>query len=96
MILYFIFTDGNNEGLFSLEPSTNVIRLVRELDREAAATHTIMVAASNSPDATNQPLQASILVVNINVNTTHLTSAYLSLRLNIIVIRQPISYTPRT
>nr|QNS31153.1 cadherin [Cnaphalocrocis medinalis] len=65
--IYYRIIDGNNEGLFSLEPSTNVIRLVRELDREAAATHTIMVAASNSPDATNQPLQASILVVNINV-----------------------------
>ncbi|XP_063827674.1 protocadherin Fat 3-like [Ostrinia nubilalis] len=65
--IYYRFIDGNNEGLFVLDQSRNVISLAQELDREVATSYTLHIAASNSPDATGIPLQTSILVVTINV-----------------------------
>ncbi|KAL0831789.1 hypothetical protein ABMA28_001327 [Loxostege sticticalis] len=65
--IYYRIIDGNSEGLFQLNPTSNVISLARKLDREVATSYTLHIAASNSPDATGIPLQTSILTVTVNV-----------------------------
>lgn len=63
--IYYRIVDGNSEGHFELDASTNVLKVVRALDREVASSHQLVVAASNSPTAT--PTQGSLLTVTINV-----------------------------
>ncbi|XP_073952672.1 cadherin-AgCad1-like [Choristoneura fumiferana] len=62
--IYYRIVDGNSDGHFELDASTNTLWVVRALDREAAASHQLVVAASNSP----APAAASsTLTVTVNV-----------------------------
>ncbi|XP_063374408.1 cadherin-23-like [Cydia amplana] len=63
--IYYRIVDGNSDGHFELDVSTNVLRVVRALDREVASSHQLVVAASNSPTAT--PTQGSLITVTVNV-----------------------------
>nr|QFP12818.1 cadherin-related midgut membrane protein [Lymantria xylina] len=63
---YYLIIDGNADGHFAVNPVTNVIYLVEELDREVGETYTILVAASNSPDSVNA-LPSNTLTVTVNV-----------------------------
>ncbi|XP_063540838.1 protocadherin Fat 1-like [Cydia strobilella] len=63
--IYYRIVDGNSEGHFELDASTNVLKVVRALDREVASSHQLVVAASNSPTAT--PTQGSLITVTVNV-----------------------------
>ncbi|XP_075975778.1 cadherin-AgCad1-like [Anticarsia gemmatalis] len=63
---YYTITEGNSGGHFAVEPQTNIIYLVRELDREESASHTLQVVASNSPDNFNI-LSTNTLTVTVTV-----------------------------
>ncbi|XP_063386111.1 protein dachsous-like [Cydia fagiglandana] len=63
--IYYRIVEGNSEGHFELDASTNVLSVVRALDREVAPSHQLVVAASNSPTAT--PTQGSLITVTVNV-----------------------------
>lgn len=62
-----LISDGNDDGFFGLDPENNVIYLEKQLDRVASSSHTLMVAASNSPTST-AALGESILTVTVNVS----------------------------
>nr|AAM21151.1 cadherin [Manduca sexta] len=64
--IYYRIIDGNSEGHFGLDPVRNRLFLKKELIREQSASHTLQVAASNSPDG-GIPLPASILTVTVTV-----------------------------
>ncbi|CAB3246981.1 unnamed protein product [Arctia plantaginis] len=64
--IYYSIVQGNEGGHFAVEPTTNVIYLVRELDRDESETHTVLVAASNSPSLINV-LPANTLTVTVVV-----------------------------
>nr|AEL22856.1 CAD protein [Sesamia inferens] len=62
--IYYSIVDGNADGHFALDG--NVLYLLRELNRDVAESHTLVVAASNTPGAsTAQP--ASTLTVTVTV-----------------------------
>ncbi|XP_047999380.1 protocadherin Fat 1-like [Leguminivora glycinivorella] len=67
--IYYRIVDGNSEGHFELEASTNALRVVRALDREVASSHQLVVAATNSPTAT--PTQGSLLTVTVLVRESN-------------------------
>lgn len=63
-------TDGNAAGFFGLDTVNNILYLQRELNRTAAAVHTLTVAASNSPGTTT-PIVGSTLTVTVHVSHIH-------------------------
>ncbi|XP_072929388.1 cadherin-AgCad1-like [Epargyreus clarus] len=64
--IYYKIVDSNEGGQFAVDAATNVLYLVKELDREAAAAHTVRVVASNSPTAAPVLLD-NVLTVTVNV-----------------------------
>ncbi|KAF9406502.1 hypothetical protein HW555_013145 [Spodoptera exigua] len=64
--VYYSITDGNDDGHFAVDPETNEIYLVKELDRSERDQHRIVVAAANTPGVTNA-MPSSLLTVTINV-----------------------------
>lgn len=65
-----MFLDGNEDGHFAVELRTNVLHLVKELNRAEREVHVITIAATNSetpPSAQNNP--NSLLTVTVNVST---------------------------
>ncbi|KAJ0177622.1 hypothetical protein K1T71_006495 [Dendrolimus kikuchii] len=64
--IYYRIFDGNADGHFGLDPINNIIYLEKELDRDEKATHSIFIAASNSPTG-GTAFAGSILTVTINV-----------------------------
>ncbi|XP_071829643.1 cadherin-23-like isoform X1 [Apostichopus japonicus] len=60
IINYFI-VDGNSGGLFSMDPSTGEIIVVKNIDRETAGSHQLIVKASNDEGVTDPPPNAQVL-----------------------------------
>ncbi|XP_013167274.1 PREDICTED: cadherin-23-like isoform X1 [Papilio xuthus] len=65
-VIYYRIVDGNQGGHFQLNAQDNILRVVRELDRNTSAEHTLLVAASNSPTG-GSILPGSTLTVSITV-----------------------------
>ncbi|CAH2040187.1 unnamed protein product, partial [Iphiclides podalirius] len=66
--IYYRIVDGNREGHFHLAEDSNTLRVVRQLDREVAASHSLLVAASNSPASEGgTALLTSTLQVTVTV-----------------------------
>lgn len=93
----FFFTEGNEGGQFAVEPRTNVIYLVKELNREESATHTVQVAASNSPNPINV-LPANTLTVTVVVSSHHILLYQLLIPMSTdhrsFVIKKVLAYNP--
>ncbi|XP_045767241.1 cadherin-23-like [Maniola jurtina] len=64
--IYYRIIDGNDEGYFILDASTNVLKLAKALNRSERETHTLRVAASNSRDVATA-LPGSVLTVTVTV-----------------------------
>lgn len=58
-----------------MESRFNVIYLVKELNREESATHTVLVVASNSPNPINV-LPANTLTITIIVSSHHIATGF--------------------
>ncbi|XP_045516186.1 cadherin-23-like isoform X1 [Pieris brassicae] len=65
-IIVYKILDGNDLGHFGLDSADNVLYVVKELNRTAAMSHTLRIAASNADTATT-PSPESILTVTVNV-----------------------------
>nr|QCI02835.1 midgut cadherin-like protein [Chilo infuscatellus] len=65
--IFYRIVGGNTGGFFQLDPVQNRLSLTRALDRQQERSHSIVVAASNSPSATGTPLDGTTLTVTINV-----------------------------
>ncbi|NP_001037682.1 cadherin-like membrane protein precursor [Bombyx mori] len=63
--IYYRIIDGNNDGHFGLDETTNVLFLVKELDRSVSETYTLTIAASNSP--TGGIALTSTITITVNV-----------------------------
>nr|ASV70529.1 cadherin-like protein [Hyphantria cunea] len=75
--IYYSIVQGNEGGHFAVEPRTNVIYLAKELNREESATHTVQVAASNSPNPINV-LPANTLTVTVVVREANPRPVFVS------------------
>ncbi|CAB3367491.1 Hypothetical predicted protein [Cloeon dipterum] len=60
--LLFEITSGNEEGLFTLDPSSGVISIAAVLDRERAPMHRLVVRASDQSQDKQLAALASVLV----------------------------------
>lgn len=64
--IYYSIVDGNDGDHFAVEPETNVIYLLKPLDRSQQEQYRVVVAASNTPGGTST-LSSSLLTVTIGV-----------------------------
>ncbi|CAH0582882.1 unnamed protein product [Chrysodeixis includens] len=68
--IYYNFIEGNSQGYFQVEPTTNMISLTRELDRAVEARYVLRVGTSNAPIDPSAPptlMAASTLLLTVNV-----------------------------
>ncbi|XP_063894022.1 protocadherin Fat 1 [Helicoverpa armigera] len=63
---YYSIVGGNSGEHFRVDPRTNVLTLVKPLDRSEQDTHTLIIGASDTPNPA-AVLQASTLTVTVNV-----------------------------
>ncbi|CAG9787433.1 unnamed protein product [Diatraea saccharalis] len=65
--IFYRIAGGTTSEYFHLDPVNNLLSLARELDQEQLRTHTIVIAASNSPTGSGTPLDGTTLTVIVNV-----------------------------
>lgn len=66
--IYYSLTGGNEEGKFSIEPSTGQITLIEELDRETTARYVLTVVAEDAALSNKQSSTTSVIVDVLDEN----------------------------
>ncbi|OWR42519.1 cadherin membrane protein precursor [Danaus plexippus plexippus] len=73
--IYYAIISGNNDGIFALDPVTNVLTLNKALNRSESESHVLRVATSNEKNI-SPSLATSVIIVT--VNATHSDGAQIT------------------